>query len=82
MTFQPAEFPDIRTTPESTAAAARFGQITGGRTGAPMPRPVSGKPCFWWLGPTVWTTLALTIATDGSARGQMIGASPSPPVDL
>ena len=78
VTFQPAEFPQIRTEPEITATAARFSQTTGGRTGAPMPRPVSGKPYFRWLAPTVWTTLALTIGTDGSARGEMSGASPFP----
>ena len=76
--FQPAEFPEIRTEPEITATAARFSQTTGGRTGAPMPRPVSGKPYFRWLAPTVWTTLALTIGTDGSARGEMAGASAFP----
>ena len=78
VTFQPAEFPEIRTEPEITATGARFSQTTGGRTGAPMPRPVSGKPYFQWLAPTVWTTLALTIGTDGSSHGQMTGASPFP----
>jgi hypothetical protein len=76
--FQPAEFPEIRATPEITATGARFGQTTGGRTGAPMPRPVSGKPFLQWLAPTVWTTLTLTIGADGSARGEMTGASPFP----
>ena len=75
VTFQSAEFPEIRAQPEITATAARFSQTTGGRTGAPMPRPVSGKPYFQWLAPTVWTTLTLTIGTDGSARGEMTGAS-------
>jgi hypothetical protein len=75
VTFQAAEFPEIRTEPAITATAARFSQTTGGRTGAPMPRPVSGKPYFQWLAPTVWTTLALAIGTDGSARGEMTGAS-------
>ena len=78
LTVQPAEFPQIRTEPEITATGARFSQTTGGRTSAPMPRPVSGKPYFQWLVPTVWTTLALTIGTDGSARGEMTGASPFP----
>jgi hypothetical protein len=76
--FQPTEFPEIRATPEITAAGARFSQTTGGRTGAPMPRPVSGKPFLQWLAPTVWTTLTLTIGADGSARGTMTGASPFP----
>jgi hypothetical protein len=76
--FQPAAFPEIRTTPEITATGARFRQTTGGRTGAPMPRPVTGRPYFQWLAPTVWTTLALTIGTDGSAHGEMTGASAFP----
>jgi hypothetical protein len=35
---------------------------------------VSGKPYVQWVAPTVWTTLALTIGTDGSSHGEMIGA--------
>jgi hypothetical protein len=76
--FQPAAFPELRAEPEITATAARFSQTTGGRTGAPMPRPVSGKPYFQWLAPTVWTTLTMTLGTDGSARAGMTGASPFP----
>jgi hypothetical protein len=76
--FQPAAFPELRAEPEITATAARFSQTTGGRTGAPMPRPVSGKPYFQWLAPTVWTTLTMTLGTDGSARAEMTGASPFP----
>jgi Cyclic nucleotide-binding domain len=78
VTFQPTPFPEIRTEPDITATGARFSQTTGGRTGAPMPRPVSGKPYVQLLAPTVWTTLALTIGADGSARGEMTGASPFP----
>lgn len=78
VTFQPAGFPEIRAEPEITASGARFTQTTGGRTGAPMPRPVAGRPHVQWLAPTVWTTLALTISTDGSARGEMTGASRFP----
>jgi len=78
VTFQPAEFPEIRATPRITATGARFSQITGGRTGAPLPRPVTGRPFFQWVAPTVWTTLALTIGTDGTARGELTGASPFP----
>jgi len=76
--FQPAPFPELRTEPEITATEARFSQTTGGRTGAPMPRPVSGKPYFQWLAPTVWTTLSLTVGIDGAARAEMTGASPFP----
>jgi hypothetical protein len=78
VTFQPAGFPEIRAEPEITATGARFTQTTGGRTGVPMPRPVAGRPHVQWSAPTVWTTLALTINTDGSARGEMTGASRFP----
>jgi cyclic nucleotide-binding protein len=78
VTFQPAEFPEIRPKPQITAAGARFSQTTGGRTGVPMPRPVSGRSRFQWRAPTVWTTLELTIGTDESSHGEMTGASPFP----
>jgi hypothetical protein len=78
VTFQPAEFPEIRAAPEVTAAGARFTQTTGGRTGAPIPRRVSGRPYFKWAAPTVWSTLTLTIGTDGSSHGEMTGASRFP----
>jgi hypothetical protein len=78
VTFQPTPFPEIRTAPDITATGARFSQTTGGRTGAPMPRPVADKPHLQWLAPIVWTTLALTIGVDGSAHGEMTGASTFP----
>lgn len=78
VTYQPAAFPELRATPEITATGARFSQTIGGRTGAPLPRPVTGKPFFQWVAPTVWTTLALTIGTDGTARGELTGASRFP----
>lgn len=78
VTFTPAEFPELRTEPVITATGARFSQTTGGRTGGPMPRPVSGKPYVQWRAPTVWTTLALRIGIDGSAQGEMAGASAFP----
>ena len=78
VTFAPAAFPEIRTEPEITATEVRFTQTTGGRTGAPMPRTVTGGLHVQWLAPTVWTTLALAIGTDGSAHGEMTGASAFP----
>jgi len=78
VSFQPAAFPELRTEPAITSMGARFSQTTGGRTGAPMPRPVSGRPYVQWLAPTVWTTLTLTIGTDGTGYGEMTGASPFP----
>jgi hypothetical protein len=37
VTFQPAEFPEIKATPEISATGARFTQATGGRTGRRSP---------------------------------------------
>jgi hypothetical protein len=46
--------------------------------GLPTPRPVPHKP-FAQLWPSIaWTTLALTINTDGSASHEVVGASPFP----
>ena len=67
VTFQPAEFPEIKAAPQITPGGVRFTQTTGGRTGMPIPRLVSGKP-----------TLTLFIGTDASAHGEMTGASPFP----
>lgn len=78
VTFQPAAFPELKATPDITTTGARFTQTTGGRTGAPLPRRVTGKPFFQWVAPIVWTTLALTIGTDGTAHGELAGASPFP----
>ena len=78
VTFHPAEFPELRTDPEITGSGARFTQTTGGQAGVPAPRPVSGKPFVQWRAPTVWTTLTLFIGADGTARGEMTGASPFP----
>jgi len=39
---------------------------------------VLGKPFFRFSSPVAWTTLALTISSDGRARGELAGASPFP----
>jgi cyclic nucleotide-binding protein len=56
----------------------RFTQTAGGRTGAPAPRTVHGKPYFQWHSAIAWTTLALTLHADGSASHELVGASPFP----
>jgi hypothetical protein len=76
--FQPAEFPELRSTPEVTDTGVRFVQTTGGRTGMPTPRPAKRKPFFQWVSPSCWTTLALTIRIDGSAEYDLVGASKFP----
>ena len=76
--FQPTAFPDLRPGPEVTGSSVRFVQTAGGRPGVPAPRTVSKWPFVQWVGPSVWTTLALTINADGSSSGELTGATPFP----
>jgi hypothetical protein len=78
ITIPAVEFPDIKTEPIITATSATFIQTTGGRTGAPLPRRINRPPYIRIVAPTVWTTLSLTIRTDGSNDHQVTGASKMP----
>jgi hypothetical protein len=64
--------------PVMAATSVTFTQSVGGRTGAPMPRAVKHPPFIQYHAPIVWTTLELTIQTDGTYEGKMIGASGFP----
>ena len=50
----------------------------GGRTGFPAPRAVRRPPFVQYFAPIAWSTLQLTIHTDGHSEGRLIGASPFP----
>ncbi|HEY5274632.1 MAG TPA: cyclic nucleotide-binding domain-containing protein [Acidimicrobiales bacterium] len=76
--FQAVALHDIQHDPEYGDGWVRFVQTTGGRTGIPAPRPVRRKPFVQWQAPLVWTTLALTLHTDGRAEFAMTGASRFP----
>jgi hypothetical protein len=78
MAFQPTAFPDIQLPPEWGPQSARFVQTAGGRPGVPAPRRVSHPPFVQLKGPTVWTTLALTINADGTTSFELLGASTFP----
>ncbi|CAN5696141.1 hypothetical protein BH18ACT15_BH18ACT15_08750 [soil metagenome] len=71
-------FPDIRPEPEVGDTWVRFVQTAGGRTGLPAPRRVSRKPYVQIAAPTAWTTLTLTIHTDGTTEYEVLGASSFP----
>jgi hypothetical protein len=77
-TYAAVGFPEIRREPEMSATSAGFVQTAGGRPAIPAPRHVSHPPFVQLKGPTVWTTLALTLNVDGSARFELAGASPFP----
>jgi hypothetical protein len=71
-------YPELRPDPEAGEDFVRFTQTAGGRPGMPAPRLVRGAPFVKTQGPTVWTTLALTLYADGSTGHELIGASSFP----
>ena len=71
-------YPDIRHEPEIGDGWVRFVQTTGGRPGVADPRMVNRPPYVQISGPTVWTTLALTLHADGRVEHEVAGASPFP----
>jgi hypothetical protein len=77
-TLSNVAFPDIQRDPDIGDGWVRFVQTAGGRTAAPAPRKVNRSPFVQIIAPTAWTTLALTVHTDGSARHELVGASPFP----
>lgn len=53
-------------------------QTRGGRTGAPVPRRVA-RPPFWRVAaPVAWTTVTLTLHSDGTSAARLAAASPFP----
>jgi Cyclic nucleotide-binding domain len=75
---QGVALPDLRPEPQVTATSARFVQTAGGRTAFAAPRRVRGRPFGQLAAPMAWSTLALTIHTDGSSEHELLGASPFP----
>lgn len=78
MTIPAVPFPDVRPEPERGERWVRFTQTAGGRTGAPIPRRVSRPPFVQVTAPIAWTTLALTLHSDGSVKQELLGASTFP----
>jgi hypothetical protein len=76
--FPAVAFPELRPEPEVGDGWVRFVQTAGGRPGMPAPRRVRERPYVRVVGPTVWSTLALTIRADGSSDFEVIGASSFP----
>ncbi len=78
ITIPAVQLDDLQREPEVGDTWVRFTQTVGGRTGAPMPRAVNHPPFIQYHAPIVWTTLELTIHTDGSHQAAMVGASGFP----
>lgn len=77
-TFQAVAYPDLQADPEIGDGWVRFRQTAGGRTGVPAPRRVATPPFVQYHAPTAWSTLSLTIHTDGRSEWALEGASPFP----
>ncbi len=71
-------YPLLQAEPELHPNRARFVQTAGGRTGAPLPFPLRRPPFLRVVAPPAWTTLALTIHTDGHVAHEVVSASPFP----
>jgi hypothetical protein len=71
-------YPELRPEAVTGDDFVRFTQTAGGRPGVPAPRMIKGAPFVKIAGPTVWTTLALTIYADGSTGHELVGASSFP----
>jgi hypothetical protein len=76
--FEAVPYEELRAEPELTDTSARFVQTFGGRPALPAPRRVNHPPFMQLEGPTVWTTLALTLHADGRSEWELVGASPFP----
>ncbi len=71
-------YPELRHDTGTGTDFVRFTQTAGGRPGIPAPRLVRDAPYVKTQGPTVWTTLALTIYADGTTGQELVGASSFP----
>ncbi|MBJ7594903.1 MAG: cyclic nucleotide-binding domain-containing protein [Candidatus Dormibacteraeota bacterium] len=77
-TFAAVALPDRQQVPVVTDGCVRFVQTAGGRTGVPAPRRVKYPPFVQISAPLAWTTLGLTVRTDGSSSHDVVGASSFP----
>jgi hypothetical protein len=78
LTFAGVALPDITPPPEAHRDQVRFTRTAGGHTGAPVPRAVP-RPPFWQLtAPIAWSTITLTLRSDGSSEAEIAAASAFP----
>ena len=77
-TFAAIAMPDLRPAPEVGDGWVRFSQTCGGRTAIPGPRSISRPPYVRLQAPFVWSTLTVTLYSDGRSEVALTGASPFP----
>jgi hypothetical protein len=77
-TFAAVPMPDIAYAPQIDEGRVSYTQTVGGRTALPLPRAISKPPYVRLHAPLVWTTVRLTVYSDGHAVHELLGASPFP----
>jgi hypothetical protein len=78
LTFAGIALPDLVPPPRVHRDQVVFTQTAGGHTGAPIPHYVD-QPPFWRLAaPVAWTTITLTLRTNGTSAARLAAASPFP----
>ena len=78
ITFAGVAMPDLTPPPEVYPDRIRFTQTAGGHTGAAVPRRISRPPFVRLSAPLAWSTITLTIWSDGFSRAELAAASPFP----
>ena len=77
-TFSAFALHDLTKEPEVGDGWVRFSQSAGGRTGVPTPRHVNRPPFVQIDAPLAWSTLTLTMHSDGKVEPELSGASSFP----
>jgi hypothetical protein len=77
-TFAGVTMPELRDDPVVGDGFVTFTQTVGGRTACPLPRRTSRPPFLRLRSPIVWTTLQLTLRSDGTSEASLTSASPFP----
>lgn len=77
-TFAGVALPNLLAPPEVHPDRIRFIQTAGGHTGAAVPRRIPHPPYMRLSAPLAWSTIALTVWSDGFSRAELTAASPFP----
>jgi hypothetical protein len=78
VSFAAVSMPDLVPEPEVSSGAVTYRQTCGCRTGFPLPHRRPHSPFVRLQAPLVWTTLALTVKSDGTTLSRLEGASSFP----
>jgi hypothetical protein len=78
LTFAAAALPTLQQPPERYEDRVRFTQSAGGHTGVAVPRRIHRAPYCRVAAPLAWSTLELTLRSDGSSEPAIASASVFP----